>query len=326
MTAGAQNVRERCSYRLIFWNVENAFDIWDDPSHDDDEFTPRGKNGWTRQRYDDKLGKLGKTIIAMGSRDSGEFEMPLLVGMAEVENAKVLRDLCSGTMIRKYGYDFVHFESADRRGIDNALLYRKELYRPFLTKAINVSDSVRGFFTRDLLLVEGITAAGDTLIVVVCHFPSRRGGSSADRRRSSVARHLRETMDTLATVHPRAAVVVMGDFNTTPDDAKVERILLGGEGRGGEFVNLMSGKEEGSYKFRGRWSCLDQIIVLRRMVEGLVPLRVDGTEGRIFNAGFLLVDDEKDMGYKPQRTYSGPRYEGGVSDHLPVFVDLKRVE
>jgi predicted extracellular nuclease len=133
-------------------------------------------------------------------------------------------------------------------------------------------------------------------------------------------------MDTLAAVHPRAAVVVMGDFNTTPDDAKVERILLGGEGRGGEFVNLMSGKKEGSYKFRGRWSCLDQIIVLRRMVEGLAPLRVDGTEGRIFNAGFLLVDDEKDMGYKPRRTYSGPRYEGGVSDHLPVFVDLKRVE
>ena len=315
--------------RIVFWNVENLFDIWDDSTRLDDDFTPQGLNHWTAERYDHKLKQLCRTLVAMGTDDSLGWRPPLLVGMAEVENDKVLRDLCLGTPLRRYGYKFIHFDSPDRRGIDNALLYRSDGFKPFLSKAIGVSDSAADFLTRDILLVGGTTSEGDTILLLVNHFPSKRGGATAERRRMATAQRLRSLMDSLAAAYPAAAVVTLGDFNASPSEPVIRKGLMQRHRHGADgFVNLMEQLPagSGSYKSQDHWSCLDQIILSRNLTNGHCRLQVCTGEGPVFDAGFLLTDDEKYLGKKLLRTYLGPRYLGGFSDHLPVFVDLHPVD
>lgn len=310
-------------YRLVFWNVENLFDTWDDSTKNDDAFTPTGENHWNNKRYKAKLTNIYKTLVAIGD-NNGHFNMPLAIGLAEVENDKVLRDLTKGTPLRRFNYGFVHYDSPDQRGIDNALLYRKELFKPYLAKAINVSGS--STYTRDILLVEGTTCNGDTLIFLVNHFPSKRGGVTADKQRMAIAKRLRYTMDTLATIHPTAAIVVMGDFNSTPHDNEIAEGLM----RKGDtcFVNLMASAKagQGSYNYQGSWSFLDQIIVSRNLAstDSNCPLHLVARQGQAFCADFLLTGDEKNLTHKPFRTFLGIKYLGGYSDHLPVFIDIER--
>lgn len=333
MLSPCPNMMGQSRYRLVFWNVENLFDTWDDSTRNDDAFTPTGDHRWTVRRYRDKLNKICKVVTALGEsadsclsplKDVGRFEAPLVVALAEVESDKALRDLCKGTPLRKFGYEVVHFDSPDVRGIDNAILYRRDLFSPFLCRPLAVSDSSAGFLTRDILLVEGTTREGDTLIVVVNHFPSKRGGADSERRRRHVAKHLRLAMDTLSASHPSAAIVVMGDFNAAPDEEVIRKVLLAGS----DYVNLMDSLQpgRGTYNYQGHWTCLDQIMVPKRMIErdGSLPgaLAVCRCGGRVFNAPFLLVDDGKYLGQKVNRTYSGVKYLGGYSDHLPVYVDL----
>ena len=320
-TAHGQEGVSQTPYRLIFWNVENLFDTEDDSLKNDDAFTPMGDNHWTRKRYQQKLTNICRVVAATGERgDGGRFEMPEIVGLAEVENDKVLRDLCNGTSLRRYGYEFVHYESEDARGIDNALLYRSDRFKPFFTQTINVGDSSLELTTRDILLVEGTLPDGDTLIVLVNHFPSKRSGDASIAKRGHVAHILRATMDTLRERHPEASIIAMGDFNATPDEPEIERILTSGF----EYENLMSKMEKGtgSHKYQGRWSYLDQIIVSRNMLDGSSPLQVCGGKAYVFALDFMLSDDERHLGKVPFRTYQAIKYIGGYSDHLAVGVDL----
>lgn len=323
----AQQGEVKTDYRLVSWNVENFFDIDNDPQCNDDAFTPDGQNRWIYSRYQKKLLNIVKTIVAIS--DGNESSMPLCIGLVEVENDKVLRDLCFATPLRKYNYDFIHFDSPDARGIDNALLFRRELYSPFFRQSINVSDSSKRFFTRDILLVEGVTTTGDTIIVLVNHFPSRQGGGTATRRRSQVAAKLRIVADTVSQAHPSASLVIMGDFNAEPSERDISKTLINPES-GSHFClkslmdNIPPGR--GSYFYRGQWSCIDQIIVGCTLAQpnSLCTLALVSDTASIFSPPFLLTHDEKFMTDKPLRTYLGLRYVGGFSDHLPVFVDLRK--
>ena len=308
--------------RMVFWNVENLFDTRNDSLTLDDEFTPSGGMHWNEQRYRNKLNNVYRTIAAMGRTDNGTLEMPAIVAMAEVENNKVLRDLCQGTPLRKSGYKPIHYDSPDVRGIDNAVIYRPDCFRMVASTPICVSDSASHFFTRDILCIVGTLASGDTLILFVNHFPSKRGSEDAERRREHVAATLRRHMDSAALMHPGSAIVVMGDFNAAPDEKAISKTLLGSS----LYVNLMSGASprSGSYNYQGQWSYIDQIIVLRSMVDGSSPLQVSGAQAHVFDAAFLLTDDDRHLGVKPFRTYLGIRYLGGFSDHLPVYVDIAR--
>lgn len=311
------------SYRLVFWNVENLFDIWDDSTHTDEDFTPEGSYHWTEHRYKIKLQHIAQVLTALGGEAQPFFEMPIIVGMAEIENDKVLRDLCKGTPLRQFGYNFIHYESPDQRGIDNALLYRQDHYHPFYSQTINVSDTSNGFRTRDILLVEGTLSNDDTLILLINHFPSKRGGATADKRRRQIAQTLRKTMDTLATAHPQAAIVVMGDFNAAPEEEEISEGLMKGQTTPDDaFLNLMTaiGPGRGTHKYQDHWSCLDQIIVSSNLCDGHHKL-VAG-KGNVFEAEFLLLNDNKFIGMKVFRTYLGMHYQGGYSDHLPVYIDI----
>lgn len=302
--------QEEWRWTIAFWNVENLFDTQHDTLKDDCAFTPEGDNHWTTKRYQDKQKKIFKTIAAM--------QWPTIVGMAEVENGHVLRDLCRNTPLRKLGYDFVHFESPDKRGVDCALLYRKGNFEVLEAQNICVSDTTDDFYTRDILLVGGVlsnnTGLSDTCYILVNHWPSKRGGAEAERHRMEIAHRLLHTMDSLQRSHPAALIVAMGDFNASGDEEAM-RLGLGfggGEKNAEGFYNLMCQipQGEGSYKYKDTWSCIDQVIANRK-------LKVE-----LFAPDFLLVNDEKYLGRKPFRTYTGMTYLGGYSDHLPVIIRI----
>lgn len=301
------------TFSAAWWNVENLFDTRDDPKTNDDEFTPRGDLHWTQRKFWDKLQGISKTLAMM--------EMPDVVGLAEVENKYVLRELCQGTALARVPYRYVHYDSPDRRGIDVAFLYRPDRFSVTASRPVTVSDSAEGFFTRDLLVVEGVTPAGDSVVLLLNHWPSKRGGDEADARRMEIARTVRALMLELHAQHPAAAVIALGDMNSTLDEEPVSV----GMGFGGDTVNAEGirnltpkmPKAWGSHKYQGQWDYLDQAYLLAGpewMVRDLKLMRFD----------HLLTDETVRPGVRPKRTNVGPRYEGGLSDHLPFLLRMRR--
>ena len=295
-------------WTLAFWNVENFFDTKHDTLKEDFAFTPEGDHHWTKSRYEDKRDKIYKMIAAM--------RYPDVVGLSEVENDYVLRDLCRYTPLRRYHYEFVHYESPDRRGSDCALIYRKHRLKVLESRAICVSDSSKGFQTRDILLVGGVLMQGlrrDSCYILVNHWPSKLGGAVAERRRVVIAQKLRFLLDSLWVAHPSALVLAMGDFNSDPYESPMDNMGFSKDGRNAEgFINLMYGLKRGggSYKYKDSWSYIDQVIANR-------DLKVEA-----FSPDFILLDDERNMGKKVFRTYVGMRYLGGFSDHLPLIIEV----
>ncbi len=300
--------------RVAFWNVENFFDTRNDTLKNDDAFTPQGENHWNTKRFELKRDNIYKVIVAMGA--------PMVLGLAEVENKYVLEQLCRATPLRKLNYGWIHYDSPDMRGIDCALLYRKNQFKPFRSKPVNMSDSAANYFTRDVLMVGGVTATGDSLYILVCHMPSKLGGDNADRHRRRIAKTVRNIVDTVASAHPMAAVVVVGDFNADPHEAEFRRAFgFDSKGRNAEgLTNLMYalGEDEGSHNYGGHWSYLDQIMIKMPGADraSVMPRAV------LFRPDFMIERDERHATERPFRTYSGQKYRGGFSDHLPVYVDL----
>lgn len=301
--------------RVAFYNVENFFDTRHDTLKVDYEFTPEGKNHWTRSRMERKRDGIYKVLVGMKS--------PAIVGLAEVENDYVLGELCKATPLRKNKYAYLHYDSPDVRGVDCALLYRTDMASCLWSRAICVSDSARNFFTRDLLLAAFVLNRGDTAYVLVCHLPSKLGGSLAEQHRREIAGVMRVTADSLASRYPEAHVVVMGDMNAYPDELCIAEpwgFDSASVNRSG-FENLMIGlsNAEGTHNYQGAWGCLDQIFV--RLPDS-VKASGKRVSAKVYDADFLLEKDEKHLTSRPFRTYSGPKYLGGFSDHLPVYVDL----
>ena len=300
---------------VLFYNVENLFDSQDDTLKNDEQFLPDALRRWNFKRYNDKVNKIAKVILA-----SSGWDLPVLVGLCEVENNAVLKRLVWETGLSECGYRFVHHESPDKRGIDVALLYRKDGFTVLSDSAVNVSDAASNFFTRDILYVKGVVLDRDTLNVFVCHFPSKFGGSaSSEPKRLLVSGKVRELCDSLLKMNPESKIVIMGDMNENPG-GKAVRTMLGASGMNGErdFVdlaeNLIASKVKGAVKYHGRWEVFDQIIVSRSLLTE--PFKVEGMY--VVELPFLLESDDEYSGVKPFRTYVGPKYHGGFSDHLPV--------
>ena len=289
--------------RILFWNVENYFDWHDGGAGESDaEFSPGGARHWSARRFFAKGNAIAKAILYVADE---EGRLPDLVGLAEVENRFVLRKLLEETPLRKTDYAIVHYDSPDPRGIDVALLYRTGVLDTLRCFPVRVP----GVETREMLVAQLRTAGGDSLALVVCHHPSKYGGAAAEPKRAAAVRRLAVLADSLnAAGWVRQAAV--GDFNDTPD-APLYACL------GECYVNLaapLSARGEGSIRFEGRWELIDQAFV--------TPPLVAGAGFRVCRIPFLLVHDGAYAGQKPLRTYSGPRYLGGVSDHCPVMLRL----
>jgi len=317
----------QADFRVMFYNTENFFDTLDEPGKDDNDFLPDGAMHWTPGRYYNKLNNIAKVITSVG-----EWSTPALVGLCEVENEKVIKDLTLYSPLRKMNYRYILTNSPDPRGINVAFLYQREKFKYLYHKAytIRFPHNLQKY-TRDLLHVTGQVSSRDTLDVFVCHFPSRRAGEKeSEDDRLYVASFLKAKSDSLMKVRKNAYVLIMGDFNDEPSNQSISSILkaqpISKDIARKNLYNLFSPfekkKNTGSYKYQGEWNMLDQIIVSGSLIEGNRTLRALPYTATIFYRDFLLVDDKSFGGKRPKRTYHGRKHEGGYSDHLPVFVDF----
>jgi predicted extracellular nuclease len=315
------------SLTIMFYNVENLFDTESDPRKQDDEFTPGSEKAWDLEKYEKKLKNIASVIKAV--HPGG---LPEIIGLCEVENLKVLEDLIRTRMLRRGNYGIVHHESPDVRGIDCALLYNMDECRVVSSRAIPVQfpfDS--SLTTRDILHIEGKTADNETLHLFVNHWSSRWGGEKeSEPKRLYCAVTLRMAIDEVMNREPGAKIIVMGDFNDEPTNRSIFEMLLANNKRknasGRELFNLMYdlhnlGKA-GSYNYQGNWNMLDQIIVSQSVLKPGRGWHCGFEDGKILKEDFMLYHDEQRGQSVPSRTYGGPNYYGGYSDHLPVYVNL----
>ena len=299
---------------LVSLNCENLFDCQHDSLKNDWEWTPEGVNHWNQTRYWYKLNNIGREILACGEASAngvGDFELPDLVALCEVENDTVLHDLTKRSLLRNARYEYVMTDSPDPRGIDVALLYSPFSFQLLRHNALRVQPLKDMHPTRDILYACGVITTGDTLHVFVVHAPSRSGGEVLTRpHRLQVAHRLTEAIDSIRTRIPDANILVAGDFNDYSRDKSISQIEKSGLTEVSKDARGRNGAL-GSYRFQGEWGSLDHIFASPSMAARLVDCI-------IFDAPFLLEDDEAYGGYKPRRNYLGPRYLQGFSDHLPL--------
>jgi predicted extracellular nuclease len=326
----AQNpdFQKRGDVRIMFYNAENFFDTIDDPHTNDNDFLPDSKLNWDKGCYYKKIKHIYQTIAAVG-----EISPPDIIGLAEIENRKVLNDLIYQSPLEKYNYKIIHKDSPDPRGIDVGLLYRadkvKYLHSAFFEIVFPGNTDKK---TRDILYFKGLINS-DTVHVFINHWPSRKGGQKrSEPFRNFVASVLKQKVDSLLKIDPKANIIITGDFNDQPDNKSLS-IFIGAlkisentETESGNLYNLSWTLKEkcecGTYRLGVYWDMLDQFLVSGSLLENNNSLFTCKQCLRIGEFGFLLKEDEKYGGFKPFRTYAGPAYKGGFSDHLPIFLDL----
>ncbi len=310
------------TYRAAFYNVENLFDTLDQVDKSDEEFTPNGKKKWNTERYYDKLTKLSKVVDAM--------DYPSIFGLCEVENDAVLKDLINKTSLKDHQYQIVHFESPDERGIDNALIYKKADFQVISSRNIRIKypkEITEEDYTRDIVYVKGKLAGNIILYVFVNHWPSRSGGvTESEPKRIYVASQLRKVVDEIFAESPNANILILGDLNDETDNKSVVETLGAKTSfdkiQDNSLYNCMAKldqNDEGSYRYRGNWNMLDNIIVSTPLANPDSNIRV--TNPTVFQKDWMMYNDPK-YGNGPSRSYGGPNYYGGFSDHLPVFIDI----
>lgn len=297
---------ERDSLRVMFWNLENFFD-WrnDSTSVSDAEFSSMGERRWTKKRFYAKCNAIAKGLLWTAGEHGG---LPDVIGFAEVENGFVLRRLLQSTALVKLDYRIVHYDSPDPRGIDVALLYRTSRLRLVSSKPCHLFQDSTVMATRDILLAHFTGPDGEDLAVLVNHHPSKYGGAASEPRRLKAVERLRTVKDSLENAGV-TRILAIGDFNDTPDNPAYE--LLG-------MKNLalpLHRKGQGTIKYDGSWELIDLVF----------SAGIDATM-EIVHIPFLEEPDAAHGGTKPLRTYTGPRYRAGVSDHCPVWVVARTTE
>ena len=295
--------QERDSLLVMFWNVENFFDWTDQGTGESDrEFSSYGERRWTKNRFYAKCDAIAKTLMWTADRCG---RMPDVIGLAEVENRGVLTKLLSSTLLRKFDYGVVHQDSKDRRGIDVALLYRKSS----MTLSSRTFATPSDMSTRDILHAQMTLQDGRHIDFIVNHHPSKYGGAEESaERRLEVMGTLKSLCDSLVRAGSKD-IVAMGDFNDVPTSPqfRIMDSLLVNKGL------PLNEKGEGTIRYEGKWDLIDNF---------LVSPFLQTSDMEILKIPFLMTYEKKYPGEKPFRTYSGPRYIGGVSDHCPIVLRI----
>ena len=318
----SKSKRSKDIFTIGFYNVENLFDTVDDPKTFDDDFTTDGKKKWGNKRYKDKVKKLGSVISQLGKEQSKHA--PAIVGLVEVENAKVVSDLANSTNLRKHHYDFVHYDSPDDRGIDVALLYNKELFELLGSENFPLyleDEEGRRDYTRDVLVVYG-NLNGELVHILVNHWPSRReGAEESEYKRIEAAKLARAIVEVIQQKHYDAKILIMGDFNDDPTSTSIKDHLVT-EDFYNPMESLLDRDSVGTLTFESKWNLFDQIIITKNFLEPSFE-KHHFKHAEVFNKEWLKIFRGKLKG-SPFRTYIGPWYQGGFSDHFPVYLYLKK--
>lgn len=312
-----------------FYNLENLFDTLDTPDVRDTEFTPTGSKNYNGEVYQDKLNNLSRVLSEAGTELTPDGLA--MFGVAEIENRSVLEDLIAQPALKDRGYEIVHYDSPDRRGVDVGLIYNPKYYEVTESRSVPLliyedDDSTR-IYTRDILLVGGLFD-GEPVYVMVNHWPSRRGGEARSAPlRNAGALVCKNLSDSIRMAVPNAKIIIVGDLNDDPVSPSVAEVLNAkgkpNRVRKGGFYNPMwqyFRRGLGSNAYRDAWSLFDQVILsdnwLDQQQNGYYFYRA-----YIFNPPYMTQKTGHFKGY-PFRTYAGDTYLGGYSDHFPVYVAL----
>lgn len=331
-----QTEKDTLSFRVVSYNVENLFDYRHDTLKNDYEFLPDGIRHWNYGKYKKKLDAIARVITAVGG-----WTPPALVALCEVENDSVLRDLTQRSLLREAGYRYVMTDSPDQRGIDVALLYQRNMFKLLSYQSIpipSVFGKKRFHPTRDILHVSGLLLNKDTLDVFVCHLPSRSGGAKeSEPYRLFAAQQLKTAADSIYRHRRHPQILIMGDFNDYPANKSVREVMAAeappynkDDLQPQKLYHLLarkaaSRKNFGSYKYQGEWGLLDHIIVSGTLLLPSSGFYTDESKADIFHPDFLFTEDKKYSGKQPFRTFYGMKYQGGYSDHLPVWADFRLI-
>ena len=315
-------------YSVVFYNLENLFDIYNDPETHDDEFTPQGVKQWNETRYQKKLYNMERVLFDIAAQQK---EYPIVIGVSEIENRSVLEDLISQPKLKGANYRICHYDSPDARGVDVAFLYRPDVFK--IQGSDNIKLHVEGlpnFRTRDLVVMWG-TIEDEPFYFLVSHWPSRLGGKEASQfKRDACAKQIREIKDSLLRENPATKVIVMGDFNDdATDDSIVE--VMGAKGKvkeleSGDFFNpynemLRAGL--GTLAYQDEWNLFDNICVTENLVNAergkLKILKGKKYYGNIFTRPYMLQLEGQYKNY-PLRTFVSNNFQDGYSDHFPVYI------
>jgi len=334
-------------HTIVFYNFENLFDTINDPSTNDDEWTPNGTQHWTKEKYEQKLKNLSRVLSEIGKPDNSNA--PTIIGCSEIENRGVLEDLIKQEKIVDYDYGIIHFDSPDQRGIDVALLYQKKYFRPTSFSNIPLliykkepilqdnnnedlgdieikKETKNRIFTRDQLLITGFLE-NEEIHIIVNHWPSRSGGEKISSPfREAAGKLNRKIIDSLQQINPIAKVITMGDLNDGPFNKSI-KIALGAKSKKIEVPEFgvynpfeeMAERGMGTLAFRDSWDIFDQIIMTKSFIEpDFSSFRF--WKAGIFNKPYLIQTSGKYKGYPLRNTLT----EAGFSDHFPVYVYLIR--
>ena len=315
-------------YAVVFYNLENLFDIYNDPETHDDEFTPEGVKQWTQLRYEKKLWNMERVLFDIAAQKK---DYPIVIGVSEIENRKVLEDLISQPKLRGGNYRICHYDSPDARGVDVAFLYRSDVFK--LEGSDNIKLHVEGlpnFRTRDLVVMWG-TIEDEPFYFLVSHWPSRLGGKEASQfKRDACAKQIREIKDSLIAQNPATKVIVMGDLNDDATDASIVEVM-GAKGKveelqPGDFFNpynemLRAGL--GTLAYQDEWNLFDNICVTENLVNAergtLRIIKGKKFYGNIFTRPYMLQLEGQYKNY-PLRTFVTNNFQNGFSDHFPVYI------
>jgi len=313
----SQNSSSNPYFSIMFYNVENLYDTIDDIHTNDNEFLPSATKKWNSYKYYEKLKHITKVIMA-----AGKWHTPDIIGVSEVENSSCLWALTHHTNFSRLQYDFIHYDSPDKRGVDVALIYNPKTFIPLHKQAIPIHfENAPTVKTRDILYVKGLIAQNnDTLHVFVCHFPSRLGGQAkSESKRLFVAQVLRSKIDSIQSRNIQAHIAVIGDFNDSPYNKSIQNILqatVQPQDCIQCLTNSIDTSSQGTHAYKGNWEYLDQSIVSNSLLQ---DYEITNT---VVKPDFILKTESKSGEQIPYRTYIGYHYQGGYSDHLPIIVNF----
>jgi predicted extracellular nuclease len=316
-------VKSAKKHSILFYNVENLYDIHDDKKVSDFEFTPHGDKNWNEHKYQRKLKALANAILNTSSKH------PIIAGLTEVENRRVLEDLILKTDLSKFHYSILHQDSSDNRGIDLCLIYDNNYVKRLSHYYVRIEFPWnRDIKTRDVLFFRA-EINKENFWIIVNHWPSRKNGASeTEDKRIQVAKEVRKQIDKIQYDFPVDKILIMGDFNDEPRNRSIEQILKAKRSKNikvDEFYNLMTEadkKGEGTSTHMGEWLMIDQMMVNRNFLQNNNEgLGVKNQKASIFTSHGVLYC-RPNGNCKPNQTYGGDNYMGGVSDHLPIFIEL----
>ncbi len=318
--------QHKSPFQVIWWNVENLFDCKHDSLKNDYDFLPESTRHWTNYRLTKKVHQMAQTFVAIG-----QWNTPALIGLCEVENDWVLNYLTRKSTLRALHYNYIMTHSQDLRGINIALLYQRDQFKLLNYEFIHPPQT-GDKPTRDILYASGLILSFDTLDLFLCHLPSRIGGKASLIQRNRIANLLKQKVDSIIQKREHPNLIVMGDFNDHITGETLTQVMqikdpLTLHPFKDELYHLFFHKVKqygyGSYKYKGVWQMLDHILVSGLLITPQNALHTQADEANIVHSPSLLEDDTKFGGNKPFRTYNGMRYQGGISDHLPLYVNFE---